>query len=358
MPTGHIVYAVAGTLFAVAFDERRLEVTGQAAPVVEGVRHSPATGAAQFSVSNTGSLVFIPGPASPTGDLRDLVLIDRKGGVERLKLPRGGYESPRISPNGRQVAFSTVDTKEAIVWIYDLSGTSARRRLTFGGRNRFPIWSADGQRVAFQSDRDGAPGIYWQRADGADTAERLTTPEPGTSHIPESWSPKGDRLSFSAITVSNASLWMVSLQDKKAAPFGEVRSSLPLNSAFSPDGRWVAYTFRSRETVNVFVEPFLVTGAKYQVSKDNGSRRPIWSPDGKALFYQTAEGLVVVSVSTQPSFTVGNPEALSVKGVSTSAGSPTTTSRLTANDSLSLPPPRDPTPGNRLKFRWSTGSRS
>ncbi|MGH9203489.1 MAG: TolB family protein, partial [Vicinamibacterales bacterium] len=239
VPTGHIVYAVAGTLFAVAFDERRLEVTGQAAPVVEGVRHSPATGAAQFSVSNTGSLVFIPGPASPTGDLRDLVLIDRKGGVERLKLPRGGYESPRISPNGRQVAFSTVDTKEAIVWIYDLSGTSARRRLTFGGRNRFPIWSADGQRVAFQSDRDGAPGIYWQRADGADTAERLTTPEPGTSHIPESWSPKGDRLSFSAITVSNASLWMVSLQDKKAAPFGEVRSSLPLNSAFSPDGRWV-----------------------------------------------------------------------------------------------------------------------
>ena len=324
VPTGHIVYAVGGTLFAVPFDERRLEVTGGAVPIVEGVRRSVTSGAAHFSFSDTGSLIFIPGPvASTVVAPRDLVLTDRKGNIESLKLQPGAYESPRISPDGRQVAFGADDGKEAVVWIYDLSGTSAPRRLTFGGRNRFPVWSADGQRVAFQSDRDGDLGIYWQRADGVDTAERVTKPDQGTSHIPESWSPKGERLSFSAIAGSSASLWMFSLQDKKAAPFGEVRSSLPLNSAFSPDGRWMAYTFRGPETVNVFVEPFPATGAKYQISKDNGSRRPIWSPDGKALFYLSDRGLVVVSVSTQPSFTVGNPEPLSVPEGSSSSGGPT-----------------------------------
>ena len=81
--------------------------------------------------------------------------------MEPLKLPLGSYEFPRVSPDGKHVTFGTGDSKEAIVWIYDLSGTSSMRRLTFGGRNRFPIWSADGQRVAFQSDREGDLGIFW-----------------------------------------------------------------------------------------------------------------------------------------------------------------------------------------------------
>ena len=87
--------------------------------------------------------------------------------------------------------------RTAVVSTYELSGASAVQRLTFGGNNRFPIWSADGQRVTFQSDREGDPAIFWQPAIGG-TAERLTKPDPGTSHMPESWSPDGNVLLFSA----------------------------------------------------------------------------------------------------------------------------------------------------------------
>jgi serine/threonine-protein kinase len=211
LPTGHIVYALGGTLFAVPFDLRRLEVTGEPVPIVEGVRRGVSpdlnTGVAHFSVSNTGSLIYVPGPVSTTADQRDLARLDRKGGTEPLKLPPGPYEFPRVSPDGRRLTFGTDDGKEAIVWIYDLSGTSSMRRLTFGGKNRFPIWSADGERVAFQSDREGDLGIFWQRADGTGTAERLTRPEQGTSHFPESWAPTGERFLFSTSKGLSGFLW-------------------------------------------------------------------------------------------------------------------------------------------------------
>ena len=244
VPTGHLVYAVGGIVFAVPMDLRRLEVTGGPVPIVEGVRRAAAniTGAAHFGFSSTGSLIYMPGPVSTAAAQSDLALIDRKGGVEPLKLPPGPYQHPRASPNGTQIAFATDDGKEAIVWIYELGSTASMRRLTFGGKNRFPIWSADGQRVAFQSDREGDLGIFWQRADGSGAAERLTKPDQGTSHVPESWSPKGERFLFGVTKGSSVSLWTFSLQDRKATPFADVQSANPLNAAFSPDGRWVAYT--------------------------------------------------------------------------------------------------------------------
>jgi serine/threonine-protein kinase len=164
LPTGHIVYALGGVVFALPFDVRRLQVSGGPVPVVEGVRRAGATtGTAQFSTAANGSLVFVPGPvsASSTG-LQELALIDRKGTVEPLKLPPGAYDHPRVSPDGTRLVFATDDGKDAVVWIYELSGATAMRRLTFGGKNRFPIWSADGQHVAFQSDRDGDLGIFWR----------------------------------------------------------------------------------------------------------------------------------------------------------------------------------------------------
>ncbi len=133
-------------------------------------------------------LVYVPGPVG--SQQQDLVLFDRKGGVEALNLPHARYDFPRVSPDGKRIVFETTDAEEAVVSVYDLSRASSVRRLTFGGNNRFPIWSADGSRVTFQSDRDGDPAIFWQPADGG-TAERLTMPEPGRSHTPESWSPDG-----------------------------------------------------------------------------------------------------------------------------------------------------------------------
>ena len=103
--------------------------------------------------------------------------MDRNGIPKPLGLPPGPYWHPRISPNGKQLVFYTDDGKEQIVWIYDLDGKTSLRRLTFGGKNFVPIWSADSQRVMFQSDREGDLGLFWQRADGTGVAERVTKPE-------------------------------------------------------------------------------------------------------------------------------------------------------------------------------------
>ena len=325
VPTGHLVYAREGVVFAVPFDVRRLEVTGRPIPIIEGVRRSVGdlTGTAHLSFSNSGSLVYVPGAASTRAPQRDIVLVDRKGGVERLKLPSGPYESPRISPDDKSIAFGSDDSKDASIWIYDLSGTTSMRQLTFGGRNRFPVWSANGERVVFQSDREGDLGIFWQRADGSGAAERLTRPEPGASHVPESWSRTGDRLLFGVTEGrviglaggerSTASLWTWSLQDRKAMPFGEVRLSatLPLpNAVFSPDGRWVAYSSNEMGAgpPSVFVQPFPATGAKYLIGS---GRDPIWSHDGQEiLFWQGGGEFVASSVSTDTSFTFGRPQPL------------------------------------------------
>ena len=311
LPSGYLVYALGGTLFAAPFDARRLEITGRAVPVVEGLTRSVGfnggAGSANYSVSSTGVLVFVPNTQALSTGQREILRMDRKGGVERVPLPAGDYRSLRISPDQRQMVFDTDTGKEATVWVYGLSGTSAPRRLTFVGNNRSPIWTIDGQRVVFQSDRDGDLGLYWQRADGTGTAERLTKPDKGTSHFPDSWSPLGDRLAFSAMAGSVGSLWTLAVLDKRVEPFGDVRSTSPLNAEFSPNGRWMAYTLRTGDSANVFVEPIPATGAKSQISTRNG-HHPIWMPDGKGLSFRVGPNQqVVVSVDATAAFSFGNP---------------------------------------------------
>jgi Tol biopolymer transport system component len=195
-----------------------------------------------------------------------------------------------------------------------VSGTTSPRRLTFEGQghNRFPIWSSDGKRIAFQSDREGDLAIFWQSPFGG-AAERLTKPEQGESHAPESWSPTADRLLFSVTKRSDVSLWTLSLQDRKATPFGQVHSSFPIGARFSPDGRWVAYASTERGTTTIYVQPFPATGDIAQLSA-KGLQNPhevTWSPDGKELFYvPRIGGFEAVSVTTQPTFAFGNTVAV------------------------------------------------
>ena len=320
LSSGHLVYFYEGVLYAVPFDVEKLEVTGGPVPVVEGVR--PVTGtrwSAHFDVSSTGTLAFVPGPARASGAEYSLAVADRGGAVTRAKIPPGPFVHTRATRDGKRLAIDTEDGKEAIVWIQDLSGTSAMRRLTFGGRNRLPIWSPDGQRVAFQSDREGDLAIFAQRADGTGGVERLTKPEKGDAHVPESWSLDGKYISFSVVKGSTYSVWVLSLEDGKSAPFGEVQSAEPPGSVFSPDGRWIAYHSRppGEDTVSpaagVFVEPFPPTGARYQAPRVNLDFQPVWSADGSELFYvpSTSSGrLAAVRVMTTSGVTFDRPESL------------------------------------------------
>jgi eukaryotic-like serine/threonine-protein kinase len=308
LPTGHLLYAVAGSLFAVPFDAQRLNV-GSPVPVVAGVmRASGPGGAAHVSVSDTGTLVYIPGSPTGSSGQMQIVLTERRGGIEVLNLPPGMYAAPRVDPRGARIAFGADDGKEAIIHTYDLSGAQGMQRLTFGGNNRFPIWTFN-DRVAFQSDREGDLAIFWQSASGG-AAERLTRPEAGTSHVPESWSPKGDSFLFSVAKGSDFSLWTYSRRDGKATPFGNVHSSSPPGAVFSPDGRWVAYTSTHRNRAMIYVQPFPASGVHYQLPAADGiASQPLWSIDGTELFYNPAPGgFAWIGVSTEPTFSFRSSE--------------------------------------------------
>jgi serine/threonine-protein kinase len=314
-PTGHLVYAHSGVLYAVPFDVRHLAVRGQSVPVVEGVRRAESfvgsDATAHFSFSNTGTLVYVRGPAvtSTDSDL-DLVLGDRSGAVERIKVPSGRYAQPRTSPNGKSLAVSVQNGSDSEISIYDLNGASMIRRLTFGGHDRYPVWSSDSRRIAFQSDREGDLGIWWQDADGG-AVERLTRAQAGESHIPDAWSPSGDTLLFTVTRGPRTTLWALSRRDRHVEPVVGIESRLPINAIFSPDGQWIAYEAASPSDLNrgnpiVYVEPFPQTGVKHQISKnDESGHHPLWS--GKELSYIPGPGRFVgVSIETQPSFSVGN----------------------------------------------------
>jgi dipeptidyl aminopeptidase/acylaminoacyl peptidase len=305
--TGHLVYAVSGTLRAVAFDPGTFAVSGGAVPIVEGVQRAAlvgtGTGAAHLGYSTSGSLAYVPGPVRVSDDGTDLALFDRKGGRQLLNLPIGAYSSPRVSRDGRFLAFEMAGEREASIWVYELSANRAPQQLTFGGNNRAPVWSPDGRSVAFQSDRDGDGAIFVQRADGSGTAERLSKPEAGLAHVPQSWSRDGAHLLFSVQKGDAFTLWTLAVADRKAEPFGAVAAR---EASFSPDGRWVAYQAREAGLNVVYVEPFPRTGAKYLASQRGG--HPFWSPKGDEIVMNTrSTQSTAVSVVTTPRVAFGAP---------------------------------------------------
>jgi eukaryotic-like serine/threonine-protein kinase len=312
LPNGYIVFMRAGVLYAVRFDPDRLAVSGEPAPVLEGVRRGLGTvgaATANFSVSDTGTLAYVPGPVTTMSTQLRLVLFDAAGGAQNLTVTPGAYSRPRISPDGRRIAFESDDGNEANIWVWDIGGNQAARRLTFSGHNHAPTWSSDSRRVAFESDRAGAGGIFLQPADGTGAPARLTTADKDTEQQPLSWAPDGNGFLFDSTTAGHTTLWFHSMRDGKATRLSAIESTNLTGAAFSPDGRWIAYGTRRRGERNVvYVEPFPQTGAKYQISSSSeDGHHPVWSLDGKAIIYVPGPGtrLMRVPVATSPSFSFG-----------------------------------------------------
>src|SRR5262249_47578995 len=150
LPTGHLVYAFGSTVMGVPFDVKTHEIHGARIPVLEGITRSPVgtTAATDFVISDDGTLAYIPGTAlTDSARRRTLAVVDRTGKSQTLQLPAQTYLHPRVLHDGKQVVFASDDGKDAIIWIYDLKGSSPPRRLTFGGRNLYPIWHPDGRHI-------------------------------------------------------------------------------------------------------------------------------------------------------------------------------------------------------------------
>jgi serine/threonine-protein kinase len=309
--SGQIVYAIGGVLRAVPFDLRRLEVTGDAVSLQDGLA-AAATGEAQYAVSRNGTLVYVPageGAAAVTAQ-SSLVWVDRHGREEAIPAPPRDYTYPRVSPDGTRLALDIRD-QERDIWIWDFKRQTLTR-LTFDpGADRGPVWTPDGRRIIYSSQRGtGNPGnIFWQPADGTGMAERVTT-SPNVQ-FPGGISPDGLRLVFREdIPATRQDLLMLTLDGRKATSLIQTMAS-EQNGAISPDGRWLAYESDESGQYQIYVRPFpQVDGGRWQISPAGGTR-PVWARNGRELFYlDPGRHLLAVPVQTSPAFSPGNPAKL------------------------------------------------
>ncbi len=305
--TGHLVYVRAGDLMAVPFDPVQLEVTGPPIAVVEGVRPSRFfTGAALVGFSELGWLAYVPGTAQ--ANERKLVWVDRKGEEQPLPLAPQPYLTSNLSPDGQQAAVVIDQGSQQDIWVYDVS-REALTRLTVEGSNGSPVWTPDGNKITFTSDRAGPHNLFWKSADGSGATERLTTSE--QPQWESSWSPDGQFLAFAELSSDTGfDIWFMSLEgEREPQPFLQTEFS-EQTPKFSPDGHWLAYLSDESGREEVYVRPFpKAEEGKWQISTEGGSW-PVWARNGRELFYGSGNKMMAVDIETEADFTVGKPRLL------------------------------------------------
>ena len=311
--TGHLLYASADeSLIGVPFDARSLEVTGDPVRLIEGVGVKPS-GAASFSISDSGRLVYAHGSGTG-GSQQSLVWVDRAGGEEPVPMTPADYGWARVSPEGSRVAFSAIEESSSDVWVSDLSRPGTRIRVTSDpARDVFPVWTPDGTHLVFMSLRGGQPELFRKAADGTGVTEHLLAVEGATFLFPYEFSADGQALVVATGMAGTA-------QDSGVLSFGgEELEWLPLlatnenegNPAISPDGEWVAYRSHESGRPEVYVARFPTLEDRQPVSVEGGWS-PLWSHDGRELFYQAGGPqepgrMMAVSVTTGPTLTLGTP---------------------------------------------------
>jgi Tol biopolymer transport system component len=313
LPSGHVAYMHESSLFAVPFDLKRLEVTGQPAPILEGVVTNPY-GGAQFSFSETGNVVYVAG--GRTGQKVSVYWMDREGKFTPLREALGNYRNPAFSPDGKHLALDIDDGKKRDIWVYEWE-RDALTRLTFAGENNvIPVWTPDGQRIAYSSlEKGGSYNIWWIRSDGAGDAQRLT--ESKYAQDVGSWRPDGKVLAFRQSnpgTGMDIMILPVEGDEKSGWKPGEPTPFLntaftEYQPAFSPDGRWLAYVSNESGNFEVYVRPFPGPGGKWQVSTGGGGV-PKWSRNGKELYFRTEVNkiMAVTYTTSGDSFRANKPQ--------------------------------------------------
>jgi Tol biopolymer transport system component len=320
---GHLLYLRGGTLMAHPMDPHRYVLTGEPVTVADQVGSYLAM--PYFSVSANGVLAYRAGPSG--GESRELVWFDRTGKRLGTVGAPGQYSGGvSLSPDGRTIAVERRDVGNIDIWLIDIA-RGVPTRFTFDSANdRDPVWSPDGSRVAFQSERDGGRQLYVKQANGSGKEQLLL--RTGIQAAPNSWSPDGSQLlfdSFDSAGMRSFDLWTLTLSQQQGAttqPAPYLQSEFTdLMGQFSPDGRWVAYT--SSESGggrrDVYVQSFPPGNGKFQISTSDGGSQPRWSRDGKQIFYiAPGSKLMAADVKLSPRFEVGVPRALFDTGVSSS----------------------------------------
>ena len=300
--SGHLVFARDNSLFAAPFDLDSLELTGRAELVMEDVVTDPLTGSTAFAVSRSSTLAYVQGRQIEAYTVRSF---DMQGNVGIVVEEPDYFRGIKFSPDGKFLALS-VDGANTHIWVHDLE-RQARSRLTFEWNNIFPVWTPDGQHIAYARGRAGTADLFLTRADGGGEQELLLA-NPFLK-LPESFSPDGKVLAFAQLDPDTGSdIWLVDVEERTAkpflqTPFGESRPR------FSPDGNWIAYSSNETGRREVFVRPYPGPGGKWQISVDGGFGHH-WAPDGRSLFFAHGETQYRVRIDTASGFRAGRPEVV------------------------------------------------
>ena len=305
LPTGHLLFETMSGLAAVRFDLARLETTGTPVTVVDEVFTDTALGIAHYAVSENGTLFYIPGLV----DSR-ILRVDRGGRATQLLDAQHPYFIPRLSPDGTRVALVIYDDSisQRHIWSYELD-RGALTRLTFGeGHSTDPVWSPDGTRFAFVSNRSGIWKPYWKSSDGSGAVTEVAHGD--RTVMTASWSPDGEWLFFKeGGEAGNWDIGAVRVDGTEESRVLLGTSYEELFPSLSPDGRFLAYTSDETGRREVYVRAFPDLTGKRQISTNGGSE-PVWAKNGGELFYRETRQLMSVPVRTQPEFSAGRPELL------------------------------------------------
>jgi Tol biopolymer transport system component len=296
---GYLLFLRGDTLMAQPFDAKRLELSGDPVPLAEHLQTETVSNVntlADFSVSESGALAYRGGRSL---GMAELVWLDRSGKRLGIVGEQADYSNPALSPDEKKLAIGRTDlqTKTRDIWMFDLARRTSSR-FTFDPADDFnPTWSPDGGRIGFTSDRKGHFDLYQKAASGAGQDELLLESPDSKGFL--DWSPDGKTILFEnhGLNHPNHNLWMF-------APGSDSKPSFVVEgqeSQFSPNGRWIAYRSNASGKFEVYVQSFVRSGAKWQVST-NGGDEPRWRHDGKELFYVASDDkLMALAVRTESS---------------------------------------------------------
>ena len=296
------------SVLALPFDSRRLAATGSASPAFSGIATRISFQSRMFAVAAGGTLAYVP----PDTRLQhgSLVWVDRKGAsTPVVEIPRP-IDIPRLSPDGTRVAFRA-PAPNCDVWIHDLS-RGASTRLTLEGDNHGVVWMPDGRRIVFARTRGALTEVLAQAADGTSRIERLGKADM-SAQFPSSCSPDG-RLILASGGTRESGLDVVLLTTEKGAePAGSqplIHSTFDESAAtFSPDGRWIAYVSNESGRPEVDLQPYPAMDSRQQVSTDGGVE-PVWSRNGRELFFRQGRKMLAAEIRTAPALSVDRPRVL------------------------------------------------
>ena len=308
--SGHLIYAAAGTLRAVAFDLASLETRGPSVTVASDVVGT-LRGGTDAVVSSNGTLAYVSG--SVEGTPRTLVWVDRQGLETPIAVPPRPYLLPALSPDGTRVAVFA-NNQEHDLWLWNFGRPALSRLTLVPGVDVVQVWTPDSRRVIFTSERAGVRNLFWVSADGIGAVEQLT--ESPNTQYPTGVSPDGRLLIFAEETQRTGN-------DVMAMELGGTRKITPLvqtefterNGAVSPDGRWLAYEADDSGRFEIYVRPFPdVNSGRWPVSI-NGGTRPIWAQKGQELVYASSTGaLMRVGLTRGPSWVATTPTQVVKEG--------------------------------------------